>query len=59
MTKNSNKPGLPDEVSPWFKVRRFLILFVFGIALFLSVQSMVHHRFFQGGWIDPNGTLRP
>jgi hypothetical protein len=30
-----------------------------AVAFFLLAQSMVHHRFFRGGWINQNGTLRP
>jgi hypothetical protein len=59
MAKNSDKAAPAREKSPWFQVGQFLFLIGLAIAVFLLGQSMVHHRFFRGGWINQNGTLRP
>jgi hypothetical protein len=40
-------------------VVRLLLLVVAVVALFLLGQSMVHHRFFRGGWMNQNDTIRP
>jgi hypothetical protein len=59
MTKNSDKAAPAREKSTWFKIVQFLFLVGLAVAVFLLVQSMVHHRFFRGGWVNQNGTLRP
>jgi hypothetical protein len=59
MTKNSEKAGPAREKSRWFQIGQFLFLVGLAVAFFLLAQSMVHHRFFRGGWINQNGTLRP
>jgi hypothetical protein len=59
MTTNPNKAAPVREKSPWFLIGRFLLLVGLAVAIFLLAQSMVHHRFFQGGRIDRHGTLRP
>ena len=37
----------------------FLVFVVLAVAFFLLAQSMVRHRFHEGGRIDRHGTLRP
>ena len=59
MAKNSDKATPAREKSPWSQIGQFLFLIVLAVAVFLLAQSMVHHRFFRGGWYDQNGTLRP
>jgi hypothetical protein len=59
MAKKSDKAAPAREKSLWFKIGRFLFLVGLAVAFFLLAQSMVHHRFFRGGWINQNGTLRP
>ena len=59
MTKNSDKAAPPGRRSPWFEIGRVLFLIALAAALYLLGQGMVHHRFFRGGWVDRNGTLRP
>jgi hypothetical protein len=59
MTNNSDKATRTREKSPWFQIGQFLFLIGLAVSVFLLAQSMVHHRFFRGGWIDQNGTLRP
>jgi hypothetical protein len=50
--------GSGREKSPWFQVGQFLLLVALAVALFLLGQSMVHHRFFQGGRIDRYGHIK-
>ena len=59
MAKNSDKAAPAREKSPWFQIGQFLFLVGLAVAVFLLAESMVNHRFFRGGWIDRNGTLRP
>jgi hypothetical protein len=40
-------------------VVRLLLLVVAVVGLFWLGQSMVHHRFFRGGWMNQNDTIRP
>jgi hypothetical protein len=58
MTENSDKAVPAREKSPWFQIGQILFLVGLAVAVFLLAQSMVHHRFFRGGWINQNGTLR-
>jgi hypothetical protein len=44
---------------PWFGIGKFLFIVVLAVIFFLLAQSMVHHRFFRGGWGNRNGSLRP
>jgi len=56
MTSNHQMPSGPK--SPWLEIGKFLLLLVFVVAFFLLAQSMVRHRFFQGGRIDERDVLR-
>jgi hypothetical protein len=42
---------------PSFGIGRFLFVAVLAVILFLLGQSMVRHRFFQGGREHRNGSL--
>ena len=50
--------GLGKEKSAWFQVGQFLFLLALAVAGFLLAQSMVRHRFFQGGRIDRYGHIK-
>jgi hypothetical protein len=52
MTTDLKPTGPGREKSPWFQVGQFLFLVALAVAVFLLAQSMVHHRFFQGGRVD-------
>jgi hypothetical protein len=53
------KPKRPGrEKSPWFQIGQFLFLLALAVAVFLLAQSMVRHRFFQGGRIDRYGHIK-
>ncbi len=43
--------------SPWLGIARFLFVVVLVILFFLLGQSMVRHRFFQGGQYHRNGSV--
>jgi hypothetical protein len=37
----------------WAALAKFLFIVVLTALIFLLAQSMVRHRFFQGGWMSP------
>jgi hypothetical protein len=58
MTTNSNAP-IPSGRSLWFRIGQFLFVVVLAVAFYLLGLSMVHHRFFRGGYINQHGVLKP
>ena len=59
MTKNANKEA-PERQKPlWFRIGQILFFVVLAGALYLLGLSMVHHRFFRGGYINQHGVLKP
>jgi hypothetical protein len=42
---------------PSFGIGRFLFVVVLAAVFFLLGQSMVRHRFFQGGRVHRNGSV--
>jgi hypothetical protein len=59
MTKNANMEA-PERQRPfWFRIGQFLFLVVLAVAIYLLGLSMVHHRFFRGGYIGQHGVLKP
>ncbi len=59
MTTNTNKED-PDRQNPlWFRIGQFLFLVILAVAIYLLGLSMVHHRFFRGGYINQHGVLKP
>jgi hypothetical protein len=58
MTTDLNKTPAEGK-PPWFGIGKFLFIVVLAVIFFLLAQSMVHHRFFRGGWVNRNGSLRP
>jgi hypothetical protein len=59
MTTNANKEAPERQNSLWFRIGEFLVVVVLGVAFYLLGLSMVHHRFFRGGYINQHGVLRP
>jgi hypothetical protein len=45
--------------SPWIQAGRILFFVALAGAFLWLTQSMIEHRFFQGGRIDRHGVLRP
>jgi hypothetical protein len=42
-----------------YQFGRVIFLVVLFFMFYLLAHSMVEHRFFQGGWYNQNGTIRP
>jgi len=59
MTKNANEEAPERQKSLWFRIGQFLFVVVLAVAVFLLGLSMVHHRFFRGGYINQHGVLKP
>jgi hypothetical protein len=58
MTTYSNTTGPAGPKSP-LRIGKFLLIVALAVIFFLLAQSMVHHRFFRGGWVNRNGSLHP
>jgi hypothetical protein len=58
MTTDPNTTSPSGREPPEFGLEKFLFVVVLAIIFFLLAQSMVRHRFFRGGRINRNGTLR-
>jgi flagellar basal body-associated protein FliL len=59
MTKNANEEAPERQKSLWFRIGQFLFVVVLAVAFYLLGLSMVHHRFFRGGYINQHGVLKP
>ena len=57
MSGNRNDAASHGTRSRWFQIGRFLLLLTSVVAIALLIQTMVHHRFFRCGRIDPNISL--
>jgi hypothetical protein len=52
-----NKPTPAGREPPSFGIGQFLFVAVLAVILFLLGQSMVRHRFFQGGRDHRSGSI--
>ncbi len=43
----------------WLVDAKVLFIVLLIISFFILGMSMVHHRFFEGGYINSRGTLMP
>jgi formate-dependent nitrite reductase membrane component NrfD len=59
MTISSNRTAPAAAKSSWLVVGRVLFLVILVSLLFWLANSMAHHRFHRGGWINHNDTLKP
>ena len=59
MTTYSNTTAPKGRKSPRVGIRTFLFIVVLTFIFFLLAQSMVRHRFHEGGWVNRNGRLVP
>jgi hypothetical protein len=57
MTTYSNSPAPAGQKPPGFGMGNVLIVAVLVAILFVLGQSMVRHRFHQGGRIHWNGSV--
>jgi hypothetical protein len=59
MATGSKTTSRPGGTSPRFEIGKFLFVIGVAVAILLLGLSMVHHRFFRGGYINPHGVLKP
>jgi hypothetical protein len=59
MAMGSKTTARPSGNFPWFEVGKVLFIIGLAVAIFLLGLSMVHHRFFRGGYINQHGVLKP
>jgi hypothetical protein len=59
MTSYSNTTGSNGRKPPRFGIGTFLFVVVLAFVFFLLAQSMVRHRFHEGGRVNRNGSLVP
>ena len=59
MTTDSNRPGSAERRPHRVGIVGLLFIVVLAAVIFLLAQSMVHYRFFRGGWVNRNGVVRP
>jgi hypothetical protein len=59
MKTYSNPKGVNGPNSPRFRLRVFLFVVFLTYIFFLLAQSMVRHRFHEGGRINRNGEIIP
>lgn len=57
MTTSLNTPTPGGREPPSFGIGQFLFVVVLAVILVLLGQSMMHHRFFQGGREHRNGSI--
>jgi hypothetical protein len=57
MATPPNTPDPDGEKPPSFGTKHWLFALVLAVLFFLLGQSMVHHRFFQGGRVHRNGSI--
>jgi hypothetical protein len=57
MTTSLNTRAPAGRKPPSFGIGQFLFVVVLAVILFLLGQSMVRHRFFEGGRFHRNGSV--
>ena len=59
MTTNSNATAPAGRRPPRLGIGSLVFIVALAVVFFLLGQSMVHHRFFRGGWVNRYGVVRP
>ena len=59
MTTHLHTTGPEERKSIWLGIGKFLFIVALAVLLFLLAHSMVHHRFFRGGWRNQHGSISP
>jgi hypothetical protein len=59
MTTYSGTTAPKGQKSPRVGIRTLLFIVVLTVIFFLLAQSMVRHRFHEGGWVNRNGRVVP
>jgi hypothetical protein len=57
MTASCNTPTTAGRQPPSFGIGTLVAVVVLAVILFLLGQSMVRHRFFEGGRNHPDGSV--
>ena len=57
MASSLNTTDPAGRKPPSFGIRQFLFIVFLAVIFFLLGQSMVRHRFFQGGRFHRNGSI--
>jgi hypothetical protein len=57
MPSNLKSKDLEKRQIPWLGIAKFLFIAILTLLFYLLAQSMVHHRFFRGGWMNNNGSV--
>lgn len=58
MTAKLDAPGSARRNSRWLFIAKAVFVVVLVLLIYLLGLSMVHHRFFRGGWVN-HGSLMP
>jgi hypothetical protein len=56
---DSNTKASSGRKPPQFGIGSFLLVVVLAVIFFLLAQSMVRHRFHEGGQFNRNGSIVP
>lgn len=59
MITHSSKTAPSGRNSPSFGIGSFLFIVVLTVIPFLLAESMVRHRFHEGGQINRSGSVSP
>jgi hypothetical protein len=43
----------------WLRIAGFVFLVTLAVMVYLLAESMVHHRFHRGGWVNKHDVLKP
>jgi len=57
MASSLNTTGPAGRKPPSFGIKQFLFVVFLAVIFFLLGQSMLHHRFFEGGRLHRNGSV--
>lgn len=57
MDKDANPGTQPEQTPPSRGIIMTLCVAIFALLVFLLGVSMVHHRFFRGQRVHPNGSV--
>jgi len=59
MTTELNRTNPAGRRPSRFGIGSIVVIVALVVVGFVIGESMVHHRFFRGGWTSPYGVLRP
>jgi hypothetical protein len=59
MKSNWDTSNPEERKLRWIGVTKFLFIVILTLLIYLLAHSMVRHRFFKGGWMNQNDSVRP